>query len=171
MQRLRQELHWHYRQAELEDTVRGETAPPAAERAGGSGSSRSRNSWADRWRTSAGPTKSSRALQSGASVGLEEIRASLAPDTILLEYYQARGQIYVCVVGRDRLDVVPLGPIAQVRSLLRLLQFQLSKFRLGPAYAGALEGQLQAATEAHLRALHAALIAPLRHLLRRRHIS
>src|SRR4029079_6111364 len=70
----------------------------------------------------------------------------------------------------DRLDVVPLGPLAQVRSLLRLLQFQLSKFRLGPDYTGALEGHLQAATEAHLRSLHASLVAPLRHLLRGEHL-
>jgi len=110
------------------------------------------------------------ALQSGAAVGIEDIRTTLAADTILLEYYQARGQIYVCVVGRDRLDVVPLGAAAEVRRLLRLLHFQLSKFRLGPDYTAALEAQLQAATEAHLGSLHAALIAPVRHLLRGEHL-
>ena len=57
-----------------------------------------------------------------------------------------------------------------MRSLLRLLQFQLSKFRLGTDYTGALAGHLQAATEAHLRSLHAALIAPLRHVLRGDHL-
>ena len=169
VQRLRRELHWHYRQAELQATVAAKR--PARRKEGG----RQRilalekqlgRSLGDLRRTDEEFT----ALQSGASVGVEEIRASLAPDTILLEYYQARGQIYGCVVGRDRLDVVRLGPIAEARSLIRLLQFQLSKFRLGPAYTGALEGLLQAATEAHLRSLYAALIAPLRHLLRGDHL-
>jgi hypothetical protein len=169
VQRLRQELHWHYRQAEREDTSGARRSASRRE------SERQRilalekqlgRSLEDLRRTDEEFT----ALQSGASAGLDDIHASLAPDTILVEYYQARGQIYGCVVGRDRLDVVPLGPLTEVRSLLRLLQFQLSKFRLGPDYTGALEGHLHAATQAHLRSLHGALIAPLRHLLRGEHL-
>jgi CHAT domain-containing protein len=169
VQQLRQELHWHYRQAELQD--------------GGSAKQSARRRESRRQRILALEKQLGHslddvrrideefaALQSGASVGLEDIRASLAPGTILLEYYQARGQIYACVVGPDRLDVVHLGAIARVRSIVRLLQFQLSKFRLGPDYMNALERQLRAATEAHLSSLHGALIAPLRHLLRGEHL-
>jgi CHAT domain-containing protein len=167
--RLRQELNWHHRQSELEE-IRSDKRS-------------ARHIEASRQRARALERQLSRsldelrqtdeefsALQSGASVGLEEIRSSLASDTILLEYYQARGQTYVCVVGRDRLDVVPLGPIAQVRSLLRLLQFQLAKFRLGPDYVGAFAEQMQAATAMHLRGLHAALIAPIRDQLQAAHL-
>jgi len=167
--RLRQELNWHYRQSELEEVRREKRS--------------ARHIEGSRQRVRALERQLSRslddlrqtdeefsALQSGASVSLEEIRSSLASDTMLLEYYQARGQTYVCVVGRDQLDVVPLGPIAHVRSLLRLLQFQLAKFRLGPDYVGAFAGQLQAATEMHLRGLHAALIAPIRDRLRAAHL-
>jgi CHAT domain-containing protein len=57
-----------------------------------------------------------------------------------------------------------------VRNLVRLLQFQLSKFRLGPAYLNAFGAQLHAATEAHLRELYAALIAPVRDRLRAEHL-
>jgi CHAT domain-containing protein len=102
------------------------------------------------------------ALQSGASFGPEEIRSSLAADAVLLEYYRARGRIYVCVLGRNQLAIVPLGPMTEVRHLLRLLQFQLSKFRLGPRYVGAFAEQLHEATESHLRQLHELLIAPVR---------
>lgn len=109
-------------------------------------------------------------LQSGSTSDLDEIRASLAADTVLVEYYQARGRIYVCVLRRDRLDVVPLGSIASVRSHVRLLQFQLSKFRLGPQFVGALEAHLHAATRAHLRDLYEALIAPIRHRLDAAHV-
>ena len=167
--RLRQELNWHSRQLELEEVS---LEKRSARRMEGL-----------RERTRALEKQLSRsldelrltdeefsALQGGATFNLEEIRSSLASDMILLEYYQARGQIYVCILGRDRLDVVPLAPATQVRNLLRLLQFQLSKFRLGPNYVGAFAEQLRAATEAHLRELHAALITPIRDQLQAAHL-
>ncbi len=167
--RLRQELNWHYRQSELEEVRREKRSLRRREE------SRRRIRVLEK-RLSRSLEESRRtdeefsALQSGAAVGLEEIRSSLAPDTILLEYYQARGEIYVCLVGRDELDVVPLGPIAHVRRILRLLQFQLAKFRLGPDYVGAFAEQLQAATTMHLRDLHAALVAPIRDRLQAAHL-
>ena len=167
--RLRQELNWHYRQSELEDIRREKRS--ARWRKGSRQRIRALEKRLSRSLDELRRTDEEfSALQSGASVGLEEIRSTLASDTILLEYYQARGQTYVCVVGRDRLDVVPLGPIARVRSLLRLLQFQLAKFRLGPNYVGAFAEQLQAATQMHLRELHAALIAPIRDQLQAAHL-
>jgi CHAT domain-containing protein len=163
--KLRQELNWHYRQLELQEITREK------------GSARRIEGLRLRARTLEKQLSRSldelrrtdvefSALQSGASFGVDEIQASLAPDTVLLEYYQARGQTYVCVLGRDQLEIVPLAPIADVRKLLRFLQFQLSKFRLGPQYVDAFAGQLQAATVTHLRELNEALIAPIRHRLR-----
>jgi tetratricopeptide (TPR) repeat protein len=159
--RLRQELNWHYRQLELQDIRRDR------------GSARRMDGLRNRARALEKQLSRSldelrrtdeefSALQIGASFGLEEIRSSLAPDAILLEYYQARGRVYVCVVGRDLLDIVPLGPMTEIRNLLRFLQFQLSKFRLGPGYVSAFAAPLQAATDWHLRELHQALIAPIR---------
>jgi tetratricopeptide (TPR) repeat protein len=169
VRQLRQELNSHYRQLELEEITREKRSARRIEGL--------------RQRTRALEKQLSRsldevrrtdeefsALQSGASSGFEEVRASLAPDTILLEYYQARGRTYVCVLGRDRLDIVPLGPITHVRSLLRLLQFQFSKFRLGADYVGAFPTQLQGATQTHLRELYDALIAPIRDRLQASHL-
>jgi CHAT domain-containing protein len=110
------------------------------------------------------------ALQSGRAASLDDIRATLPPETTLLEYYQARGRYYVCVVTRDALDVVALAPAAHVRRLLRLLQFQISKFRLGPAYVDAFASQFRAAAEGHLQELHTALIAPIRDGLHGKHL-
>ncbi|HEV8364626.1 MAG TPA: CHAT domain-containing protein [Gemmatimonadaceae bacterium] len=110
------------------------------------------------------------ALQGGAAFGLDEIRAVLAPETILLEYYHARGQIYACVLGREQLEVVPVAAAAEVRKLWRLLQFQLSKFELGPAYAGVFGSRLQRATQAHLLDLYTALVAPIRDRLQAEHL-
>lgn len=169
VRRLRQDLNWHYRQLEMEEVRREKRSLRRMESL--------------RLRTTALEKQLARsldelgrtdeefaAMQSGAAQGLEQIRSTLAADTILLEYYQARGRYYVCVVGRDQLDVVPLAEAKEVRRLLSLLQFQLSKFRLQPGYVSAFADQLQAATEAHLRDLHAALIAPVHHLLKAAHL-
>jgi tetratricopeptide (TPR) repeat protein len=164
--RLRQELHWHYRQLELQETRRDK------------GSARRIDGLRQRARTLEKQLRRSldelrrtdeefSALQSGGAFGLEEIRSSLVAGGVLLEYYQARGRIHVCVVGREQLEIVPLGPITEVRHLLEFLQFQLSKFRLGPGYVGAFAEQLRAATDWHLRELHQALIAPIRDRLKR----
>jgi CHAT domain-containing protein len=166
---LRQELNSRYRQLELEETTREKRPARLIE------SLRQRVRALEHQLTRSldeiGRTDAEfSALQSGASFGVEEIRSSLAPDTILLEYYQAQGRIYACVMGRDELHIVPLGPIAHVRDLQRLLQFQFSKFRLGADYTGAFGAQLHAASEAHLRELYASLIAPVRHLLNAAHL-
>jgi CHAT domain-containing protein len=169
VRRLRQELNSHYRQLELEELTREKRSARRIE--GLQHRARALEKQLSRSLEEVRHTDEEfSALQSGASFGLEEIRSTLAPDTILLEYYQARGRTYVCVLGRDQLEIVALGPITHVRDLLRLLQFQFSKFRLGPNYIGAFTTQLQAATEMHLRDLYAALIAPIRDRLRATHL-
>jgi CHAT domain-containing protein len=69
------------------------------------------------------------------------------------------------VLRRDALEIVPLTPASRVRHLLRMLQFQLSKFRLGKEYVATFAGELLEATRAHLGELHSELLAPLRPLL------
>ena len=166
---VRAALNWHYRQLDAEEASRQKGATPRVE--------------ALRRRTRLLEKQLERsldeirrtdeefsALQSGATFGVDEIRESLGADTVLLEYYQARGQLYVCVLRQKDLDIVPLGPMAQVRRELRLLQFQLSKFRLGPDFVGAVGEQLHAATRMHLRELYDVLIAPVRDRLQARHL-
>lgn len=110
------------------------------------------------------------ALQGGGTSTLAEIRASLPPETTLIEYYQARGRVYACVVDREQLEIVPLAPASRVQDLFRLLQFQMSKFRLQPAYTRAFANELQGATEAHLFELYSELVAPIRARLGGRHL-
>jgi len=109
-------------------------------------------------------------LRGGGSATLAEIQSSLAPGTTLIEYYQARGRFYACVVDRQGLEIVPLAPAARIHSLFRLLQFQLSKFRLQPDYTRAFANELQGATEAHLFDLYSELVAPIRARLRGKHL-
>lgn len=167
--RLRHELNWHYRQLEFEEVRREKRSPERLA--------------ALRHRTTSLETELARSLdalrrtdaefaslQSGTADRIEEIRSTLDANTLLLEYYQAQGRYYVCLVSRDELDVVALPDAEEVRKRLTLLQFQLLKFRLEPAYIEAFGSQLLTATETHLRALHAALIAPIRDRLKAEHL-
>lgn len=102
------------------------------------------------------------ALQTGGACGIEDIQASVPPGATLVEYYEARGRMYAAVIERNRLDIVALAPSTRVRSLVRMLQFHLSKFRFGSTYTTAFAGELRTVTEAHLFELYSELIAPLR---------
>jgi len=110
------------------------------------------------------------ALQNAGTVSLAAIRSTVPADTILLEYYEARDTFYACVLSREELKIVPLTPVSRVRNLTRLLNFQLGKFRLGPEYQQTFAEPLLRATQTHLRELYAELIAPVRRLLRARHL-
>ncbi|MBI4874938.1 MAG: CHAT domain-containing protein [Acidobacteria bacterium] len=109
-------------------------------------------------------------LQAAGCIGLEEIRSALSEDAVLLQYFQARDTIYVCLLGRRLLKTVPLGPASEARRSLRLLRFQLARFRMGPRHVRAFHGQLLANTQAHLRDLHRQLIQPILDDLRAEHL-
>jgi CHAT domain-containing protein len=109
-------------------------------------------------------------LMNAGVVPLETVHDAIPTDSLLLEYYQARGILYACLVARERVDVVTLGPVSHVRDVFRLLQFQLSKFRLGDAYVSRFASNLQEATETHLRELYRCLIEPIRQKLQCGHL-
>ncbi len=100
-------------------------------------------------------------LQQGMAVDLEEIRSAIPGDAVLLEYYFARGTVYACVAGRDRLEIVAVSSVERVHKLHRALQYQLSKLLLGRGYADRFKDQLLRDAGNHLRELHGELIAPL----------
>ena len=109
-------------------------------------------------------------LQNAGTMSLEAIRSILPDDRVVLEYYRARDELYACVLGRDTLEIVPLGKAAAVQSRFRLLQFQLSKFKLGAQYLERFSDTVAAATHAHLLELHQALITPVWKWLREKHV-
>ena len=110
------------------------------------------------------------ALLNAGTASLEEIRSSLPAEGVLLEYYQARDILYACILGPDHLQVLPIASAPYVRKIFRLLQFQLSKFRLGTDYVRGLTTSLQLAAQSHLQELYSCLIAPVRRELAARHL-
>jgi CHAT domain-containing protein/tetratricopeptide (TPR) repeat protein len=99
---------------------------------------------------------------SADSLPFDQIQARIPENATLLEYYEVRGILYVCLLTRGDFRVVPLAPSQPVRNLVRLLQFQMAKFRLGQPYLQNFASRLQADVEHHLRELYKNLIAPIR---------
>jgi len=166
---LREELNWYCRQAELGVSSGQQNSPEQLE----SLRQKAHQCEEDLIKTLGDVDATMTdfaALQNAGTVGLATVQSALPPDTMLLEYYEARDTFYACVVSRDELQIVPLTPVSRVRNLTRLLNFQLGKFRLGTEYQHTFAEPLLRATQTHLRELYAELIAPVRKLLRARHL-
>jgi hypothetical protein len=63
-------------------------------------------------------------------VSLDALRTTLGPDTTLIEYFRLRDRILAFVVTGNGLEITPITSPARIGQALRMLQFQLSKFRL-----------------------------------------
>ncbi len=109
-------------------------------------------------------------LEAAGSIGLETIRSALPEDAMLVEYYRVGDAFYVCLLSRGILKIVELGPVLALRRVLRLLRFQLSKFRLGPEYVRTFQQQLLEAANEHLREFYRQLIAPIERHLQAAHL-
>jgi CHAT domain-containing protein len=109
-------------------------------------------------------------LQMPSHVPLATIRDALPADTLLVEYFRVRDRILACVLGRETLEILPVTLETRVSSLLRLLQFQLSKFHLTPQYVANFHDSLVRTTQAHLKELYDELIAPIAPRLKASHL-
>ena len=167
---LREELNWYYRQIDLQE-MRGddESREEVAQLR-----EVSRRQEADLLRTLREVQASDQefsSLQEAATINMETIRSVVPDDTSLVEYYVARGIVYVCVLDSDQLEIVPVTVASRARELLRLLRFQLSKFHFGSAYVEEFMDVINESSSASLRGLFDELIAPIRDLLQqRRHL-
>jgi tetratricopeptide (TPR) repeat protein len=105
-------------------------------------------------------------LQETTSVGVSGVQQLLDSGEALVEYYAIGNKLQAFVISPETCEVVrDLGDIQNVRSALRGLNFQLSKFRLGPEYLQQHRSALLASTQLHLKSLHDELVAPVRHHL------
>lgn len=107
---------------------------------------------------------------SPAEVSLEEIRSAIPAGTVLLEYFSIQDRYVACALTADALEIRPVTVQSRIKKLLRLLQFQLSKFRLDPQYVKTFQESMIASTLVHLKGLYEELIAPISDLLGDRHV-
>lgn len=163
---MREELNWYYRRLETEQLRAEHPSPEKIEKL--------------RKETLAHENELLRALrevpsgpalgQSAAPSSVEQVRASLPPDAVLIEYFSLREQFIAAVLTRQTLTLVPVTPVSRVMNLLRLFDFQIGKFRLAGDYLKQFQQPLFESTRAHLRTLYEELLAPLEPYLAGHHL-
>ena len=169
MRNLRDELNWYYSLIELEQLRPEQRSPEHIKRL----EEQVRAREVDLIRVlqeSSFSDASGADLSSGKNLSIDEIRSAITPDTLIIEFFQTGDRILACLLGRERLQIVPVTLASRIGSVLRLLQFQLSKFRLGAEYADAFRDSLIQSTNAHLKNLYDELLAPLRDRIQERHL-
>ncbi len=166
---LREELNWYYNRIEREQL---QPEQQSAERiALLQKEARDREKKLVRVLHDATATDATEAgLQMPSHVPIGTVRAAIPPDTLIVEYFRVRDRILVCLLGRESLEILPVTLETRVAGLLRLLQFQLSKFRLNPQYLEAFHDSLVQATQSHLKELYDELIAPVASQLKAKHL-
>jgi len=166
---LREELNWYYNLIEREQLQPEERSPQRI--ATLQKQARHREKELVRVLQEATETDATQAgLQTPSHVPLANIRAAIPADTLLIEYFRIRNRILVCVLGPESLEILPVTLETRVAGLLRLLQFQLSKFHLNPQYLETFHSSLVQATQAHLKELYDELIAPIALRLKASHL-
>ncbi len=106
-------------------------------------------------------------LQSLKIPTVEEVQAMLRPDEVLVEYYTIGDRFQAFVISNQHFDVVrDLTTTTEMRTALKGLTFQLSKFHLQTAYVQNHASQLLQATQHHLRELHRTLIGSIQDKIR-----
>jgi len=166
---LREELNWYYNLIEREQ-LQPEQQSPERITSLQKQARRQEKELARILREATESDASQAGLQMATHVPIAKIRAALAADTLLVEYFRIRDRIHVCLLGPRTIEVLPLTLESRVAGLLRLLQFQLSKFHLTRQYLETFQDSLVQATQAHLKELYAELIAPVAGRLQARHL-
>jgi CHAT domain-containing protein len=106
-------------------------------------------------------------LQSLKIPTVDEVQAMLRTDEVLVEYYTVGDRFNAFIISHNSFDVVrDFASIRTVRTSLKGLTFQLSKFHLQSAYVQNHALQLLTATQHHLQELHRQLIEPIQDKIR-----
>jgi CHAT domain-containing protein len=116
------------------------------------------------------PSADREGAESPAPLSLDSLRRALGPNTTLLEYFRVQDRILAVTISEAGVEIMSVTHAPRVAQILRMLQFQLSKFRLGPDYVHEFQGQILETTRYHLGELYMELIAPVRTRLQGTHL-
>jgi CHAT domain-containing protein len=166
---LREELNWYYHRIELEQLRPEDTSAKRLEQLQEKALSHE-NELLRTLRELPAHERENATLESPADFSLETLQAAIPADTALLEYYSTGDRLVAAVVTRNSIEITPITVFSRVLHFLHLLRFQLSKFRMGTSYTQRFAQPLLEATQSHLEALHAELIAPLSPHLQAKHL-
>jgi CHAT domain-containing protein len=167
---MREDLNWYYRRLEIEQLRSEESTPSRIQKLEAEALARE-NELLRVLRDLPSSDRQELATQHVAACSLEEISTCLPPDSTLIEYFIVKDQFVAAIVRASTLEILPLTPVSRVANLVRMLRFQMSKFRLGSNYTLLFEETLIEATHSHLHELYQELIAPLRGRLNAKHLT
>ena len=166
---LREELNWYYHRIELEQLRPEDISAKRLEQLQEKALSQE-NELLRTLRELPAHERENATLESPADFSLETLQAAIPAGAALIEYYSTGERLVAAVVTRNSIEITPVTVFSRVLHFLHLLRFQLSKFRMGASYTQRFEQPLLQATQSHLEALYAELIAPLRAHLKARHL-
>ena len=163
---MREELNWYYRRLEIEQLQPEAPSPRRIETLRQQAAAQENNL-----------LRALHELPNSGAIGpgftpetLDHIRASLPAGATLVEYFSVKGQFVSVVIRHGAIEIIPLTSVSRVVNLLRMLEFQIGKFRLGAEYTRQFEKALLVAANAHLRDLYAEIMAPIRPHLQGDHL-
>jgi CHAT domain-containing protein len=160
MRGLRDELNWYYSLIELEQLRPEQRSPEHMEVL--ASQVRAREGDLIRVLRESSEAEANEAGLTSAAISIEEFRQTLPENTTALEFFQTGDRILLTLIDRRRVEILPITIAPRVANILRLLQFQLSKYRLGSEYAQMFRDSMMQSTLTHLRALYEELLAPVR---------
>jgi CHAT domain-containing protein len=166
---LREELNWYYHRMELEQLRPEESSSKRLQLLHEKAVSHE-NELLRTLRELPANEREYATLEAPADFSLARLQSTLPPGTALVEYYSTGDRLIAAVVTRETIKITAVSVVSRVVHFLHLLRFQLSKFRMGAAYAHRFEQPLLSATQGHLEALYAELIAPIRDQLHAKHL-
>lgn len=166
---LREELNWYYHRIELEQVRPEESSTKRLQQLQEKAVSHE-NELLRTLRELPANERENATLEAPADFSLARLQSTLPPHTALVEYYSTGDRLIAAVITHEKIKIAAVSVVSRVVHFLHLLRFQLSKFRMGAAYAHRFEQPLLSATHAHLEALYAELIAPIRQHLDARHL-
>ncbi len=166
---LREELNWYYHRIELEQLRPEDTSAKRLQQLQEKALSHE-NELLRTLRELPAHERESATLEAPSDFSLEKLQSALPADAALIEYYSAGDRLVAAVVTPHSIEITPITVFSRVIHFLNLLRFQLSKFRMGATYTQRFEQPLLQATQSHLEALYAELIAPLPSHLRAKHL-
>lgn len=166
---LREELNWYYHRIELEQLRPEESSSKRLQQLHEKAVSHE-NELLRALRELPANERENATLEAPADFSLARLQSALPSDTALVEYYSTGDRLIAAVVTRKSIQITAVSVVSRVAHFLHLLRFQLSKFRMGAAYAQRFEQPLLSATQSHLEGLYAELLAPIREHLDAKHL-
>jgi tetratricopeptide (TPR) repeat protein len=100
-------------------------------------------------------------LQNAGTIPLNEIRGVIREDEIIVEFYEAHGLLYACLLRKDCIRIAPTARSETIRDLLRSLRSHFAKFDRGNNGSALLQDSLLEGAQTILFALHRELIQPI----------